>query len=93
MTQYRITSHRRYCLLKSRAARARGDLTLELVWRAKQREEQGTPLPGSFPSASPLAVAGYTTREDLVGADELELLAVGLRPKAVRAVLAALATL
>lgn len=44
------------------------------LWQSKQESEPGTPLPDDFPSLDELAVAGYTTKEDLVGADSQELI-------------------
>lgn len=64
------------------------------VWHAKQSEEPGTDLPTGFPAKAELAVAGYTTVEDLDGADveELEDYA-GISQLQASAVLAALAAL
>lgn len=54
-------------------ARARADGELESVWRAKQEAQPGTALPATFPFLAQLAAGGYTTQQDLLGADILEL--------------------
>lgn len=63
---------RRYYLAKRHAA-AETDTGLDWVWRAKQEAEPGAPLPLTFPCASRLAAGGYTTTEDIRGADSAEL--------------------
>ncbi len=88
-----INRPRRHYLLKRLEARE-CDSALELVWRSKQEGEPGTPLPVGFPSSATLAANGYTTEEDLDGADEAELEATaGLRTYQATAVLSALAAL
>lgn len=83
---------RRYYLHKRIQARESCDDT-ELSWRAKQEAEPGTPLPATFPLLSQLAAAGYTTKEDLDGADTTELERIGLRKYEATSVLSALAAL
>lgn len=56
--------------------RAMGNGQLEAVWKSKQEAQPGTALPAKFPFLIDLAAGGYTTREDLDGADEYELKAI-----------------
>lgn len=65
----------------------------EGIWRAKQEAEPGAPLPSDFPYAERLAAAGYTTQEDLDGADEEELRCLGFQVREAQRILAALAAL
>lgn len=58
--------------------RAMQNWGLESVWKSKQEAQPGTALPATFPFLSDLADAGYTTREDLDGADEYELKRIAL---------------
>lgn len=51
---------------------------LEAVWKYKQEAQPGTALPATFPFLADLALSGYTTREDLNGADEYELKRIAL---------------
>jgi len=67
-----INSVRRFFLLKTLYARQVGD-DMEAVWRSKQEAHSGVPLPLDFPLKQRLAALGYTTREDLDGADVGEL--------------------
>lgn len=53
-----------------------GDFETACVWRAKQEAQPGTPLPITFPFLLDLACGGYTTREDLDGADCFELVQI-----------------
>lgn len=86
-------SKRRYYLLKRIAAKAEGEAT-EGVWRHHQEQESGTALPASFPSRAALVAAGYSTEEDLDGADAAELTKnAGLSTQQAAAALAVLATL
>lgn len=64
------------------------------VWHAKQVAEPGTDLPADFPAKLELEAAGYTTVEDVDGADveELEDYAA-LSSANANAVLAAIAAL
>ncbi len=88
-----IKRPRRHYLLKRLEARAECS-SLELAWRAKQEAEPGTALPTGFPSKATLADNGYTTEEDLDGADEAELeKTAGLRKYEATAALSALAAL
>ena len=88
-------SHRRFYLSKRIAARECGDLALSALWQGKQElEPGGVALPADFPSQAALAPVGYVAQEDLVGADECELVEwVGLTAREARAVLAAAAAL
>lgn len=84
---------RRYYLLKRLEARA-SDSDLELTWQAKQEAEAGTLLPADFPSKATLEAVGYTTVEDVDGADRAELAEyASLRPYEADAVIAAAASL
>lgn len=68
-----LGSPRRYYLAKRHAAKAVGDIGLSLVWSQKQQAEPGTALLATFPYATRLSAQGYTTQEDLYGADTVEL--------------------
>lgn len=81
---------RRYYLAKRLAARRDGQKALELTWQGKQEAEAGTPLAADFPARAALVAAGYTTTEDLDGADVDELRRAGLSTKDASAALAAL---
>lgn len=80
---------RRFYLHKRLQARDECDDS-ERVWQAKQEAEPGVVLPAGFPLKTELAAAGYTTVEDLDGADEGELVKINLTSRQARAVLAAL---
>lgn len=87
-----IKRPRRLYLHKRQEARKnRNDA--EGIWRAKQEAEPGTPVSADFPLRSELAALGYTTNEDLDGADEHELRRVGLTANDAAKVMAALAAL
>lgn len=88
-----IRRPRRYYLLKRLVAGEFCEEHLAQVWRSKQEAQPGTVLPADFPSLSKLQLKGYTTQEDIDGADEAELASAGLKTNEARAVLAALATL
>lgn len=66
-------SYRRYCLLKRLTWLELDDSAMAGVWRSKQEEQPGTALPSTFPYLYLLTPRGYTTREDLDGADVYEL--------------------
>lgn len=84
-----IVSARRYYLHKRIIARAQ-NTSLEPAWQARQEEMPGTALPASFPFLSELEAVGYTTREDLDGADADELVDhVSLSRRDAEAVIAA----
>lgn len=83
---------RRFYLLKRQESKRLYE-GLASVWQEKQEREPGQPLPGSFPSLTKLAAAGYTTIEDLDGADQIELRRAGLSRSEADAALAALAKL
>jgi hypothetical protein len=92
----RVGSPRRYRLLKRLEARRQGDAGLEGAWRSKQEATTpATALPADFPFLTTLAAAGYSTEEDLTGADadELTLHVPTLHRADVDAILAALALL
>ena len=87
-------SNRRYCLYKRYNAKLSGEDALESLWQCKQALEPGTALPSGFPNREQLAAAGYTTDEDLNGADAQEIHeCVGLSQGAAEAVIAAYAAL
>lgn len=88
-----VSNHRRYCLAKRKFHEGSGDPNadgLARVWRAKQEAIASTALPVGFPSLAQLTAAGYTTEADLEGADEDELVALGLTSQQALEVLAAL---
>lgn len=80
---------RRYYLHKRLEARLLCDDN-EGVWKAKQEAEPGTPLASTFPSKAKLETLGYTTTEDLDGADEAELVRAGLTQAQAKTVIAAI---
>lgn len=89
-----INSVRRHRLLKRLAAGVAGDTALAAVWRAKQEATPATALPVGFPQATALAAAGYSTVEDIDGADADELVAnTSLSTREADAVLTALAAI
>lgn len=89
-----IGSARRYFLLQAQAEERQADPDFGGVWRGKQQAEAGAALPASFPHLARLTAAGYSTREDLAGADVAELgRQVRLSAWDASAVLAALAAL
>jgi hypothetical protein len=67
-----IGTARRYYLAKRHVAEDLCDNLAE-VWRSKQENEPGTPLPATFPYLEVLAERGYETVEDLTGASVKEL--------------------
>ncbi len=71
-------SPRRYYLLKWRGLEDLCEHELALIFKAKQAEIAGTALPSDFPGRAALIAAGYTAIEDVTGADEDELVDVGL---------------
>lgn len=64
---------RRFYLLKRCASRRSSD-GFEEVWRGMQEREPGTSLAATFPARALLVAAGYSTHEDVDGADVTELL-------------------
>lgn len=88
-----IRRPRRYYLHKRLESRLYFCDDADTVWRAKQEAEPGTPLPGDFVHRSALEALGYTTSEDLDGADADELERAGLTQQQAKAVLAAFAAL
>jgi len=65
-------SPRRWYLRKRQNARELCD-GFEGFWRSQQEAQPGTALPDNFPLLSVLTAGGYTTVEDLRGADADEL--------------------
>jgi hypothetical protein len=89
-----FTSQRRFCLWKRMSAHVQGLYALAAVWRGKQEAEPGVALPDTFPSRAALVAIGYSTKEDLVGADVAELVEyVNISQREAEAVLAAFAKL
>lgn len=89
-----IKRPRRYYLLKRLEANLQQDWALGTAWQAKQEGEPGVALPSTFPCLAELTAYGYTTEEDLDGADSEELRDyAGLTSRQADAVLAALAAL
>jgi len=89
-----VDNPRRYRLLKRLSALELGETGRASVWKAKQEATAGTALPDGFPSTAALATAGYTTTEDLTGADVAELQTyAGLNSRQAQGVLDALAAL
>ena len=84
---------RRYYLLKARAADDRCEEASADMWRGKQQAQPGSALPATFPVLEKLSCAGYTTVEDIDGADECELVDAGLTRTEAEVVLAELAAL
>jgi len=85
-----LKSYRRYCLMKRVVATRSGETANAQLWRNKQEEQPGAALPDDFPHRSELAAAGYTTKEDIIGADDVELNDVaGLTLRAAASVIAA----
>jgi len=84
-----LNNLRRFYLHKSLWALQTFDNTAG-VWRAKQEAVPGVALAATFPYLSKLAECGYTTEEDLDGADEAELFAVGFTTTEIEQILAAL---
>lgn len=85
---------RRYYLLKRIAALQDEGVGQASVWKGKQEAESGTALPSTFPYLTELAAAGYSTVEDIDGADADELYAnAGLNARQSALVIDALAAL
>lgn len=85
---------RRYYLRERQQAVRAEEWDLSGVWRSKQQGQPGVALPASFPMLVQLAAQGYTTVEDLDGADEAELAANGeFSVRQAAEILAALAAL
>lgn len=80
--------------MKRLSARAQRLVAMELVWKAKQEAEPGAALPDDFAARAKLVEVGYSTKEDLDGADVDELVEyVCLSQQDAEAVLAAFAKL
>lgn len=88
MSEFR--TYRRYCLMKRFVANRAREYANAQLWQNKQEAEEGTDLPSDFPHRSALEAAGYTTKEDIIGADDVELNDVaGLTLSAAAGVIAA----
>jgi hypothetical protein len=85
-----VKRSRRYYLHKRLEARLYSFDDSEAFWRAKQEAEPGTPLAATLPHRSALADVGYSTVEDLDGADEAELVRAGLNQSQAKAIINAL---
>lgn len=85
-----IENARRFYLLKRLAAHRMSAHELEGAWAAKQAEQPATALAADFPLRARLVAAGYSAREDLVGATPEELQQAGFTVREAAAVLAAL---
>lgn len=88
-----VGSHRRYCLLKAAALRARGEEALALAFLGKARELPILdPLPLWVPFWDRLALVGYAAASDFTGASVDELVrVVGLTRNQATAALLAIA--
>lgn len=87
-------SPRRYYLLQRIEQMQLGESALAGVWRWKQEQQPATLLPTDFPYLERIGPVGYTTIEDLNGADTRELQrTAGLFLTEAQAVLAAVAPL
>lgn len=94
ITEQPVT-HKRYVLLKYRAALSRGETHLAGVWRVMLAAlPEGDPLPLAFPFVARLFAAGYTERAHLEGASSAELMReLNLRSYEADAILSAFAAL
>lgn len=84
-----LNNLRRFYLHK-RIWAAQLDDDWDKFWQGKQEAHPGTSLATSFPHRVALVACGYSTTEDLDGADENELLRVGFTPLQAEQILAAL---
>lgn len=84
-----IRCPRRYYLHQRIDALACGEPALSGAWRAKQEAQPGTALPSDFPLRLRLIDAGYSTIEDIDGADATELAKVGFSAAQSASILAA----
>lgn len=85
-----IRRARRYYLGMRLQAAARQDWAAASVWQHKQEAEPGTALVATFPHRSVLVAIGYSTTEDLDGADAQELIDAGLSKRQATDVIGAL---
>lgn len=88
-----LGSPRRYYLAKRQGAAADEETALEAVWQGKQEAEPGTALATDFPYLTRLQAVGYSTEEDLSGADADELVDQGFTSREAAAIIAAFAAL
>lgn len=86
-----LGSVRRFYLAKRHEAVRLCETPLALVWQGKQEAMPGTPLADDFPYLERLDAQGYTTLEDLDGADSEELVEQGFSAREAAAILAAAA--
>lgn len=84
-----LNNLRRFYLHKRIEAGQRDEEAAQ-IWQGKQEAIAGTALASDFPHLAALADCGYTTEEDLDGADSAELLRVGFTTKQAQQILAAL---
>lgn len=84
-----LGSVRRFYLAKRHAADEQCLTALSAAWQGKQEAEAGEALPDDFPYAERLEEAGYTTYEDLDGADAAELVDHGFTTREATAILSA----
>jgi hypothetical protein len=82
-----IKTPRRYFLAKRLWNQRYGESELAGVFRAKQEAEPGTTLPATFGLVARLSDAGYTTVEDLDGADDCELQDAGFTAREAASIL------
>ena len=85
-----VKNLRRFYLHKRIEARVYEDSDLDTVWQSKQEAIAGTALAASFPHLAELTAIGYTTVDDIDGADEEELVRAGLSQHQATEVIAAL---
>lgn len=83
-----LGSARRYYLSKRHSAHDSGDFALSDAWRGKQEAEAGDALPSDFPYLSRLQGRGYSTLQDLDGADADELTSQGFTSREAAEILA-----
>ena len=88
-----IRTTRRYYAARAEASALAYEYDAESLWRARQQAEPGTPFPASVPLQERLRAAGYVVLEDLLGADEVELLEKGLNEREAGAVVKGLVAL
>lgn len=88
-----ILRPRRYYLHQRIEAMLCGETALAGAWRWKQEQQPGTALLTDFPYRTRLAEVGYTTVQDIDGADECELGKLGFSSRQAAEILSAVAAL
>lgn len=88
-----IKTLRRYYFLKSQASKDVKETALSAVWVSKKLSQPGDNLPATFPSYAALFALGYETKQDIDGADELELSGCGFNQFQIRQILNAMSDL